>query len=501
MRYLLVLLLPIVSFLVGCGKTDGNVAVAQTPTTNSAEQAEESKEQKSAEPQGLQPDPAYPIPDLTPAQLVNYINQLATLEPRGETDDEYIADQLSRAKSRLLAADRIITAKGIAGDLLEAGVRAKLDALRMLAILDPDPKGWGNDFNLFIDALDEGDSEKFSRMGRLSKFWLAVDKLVYGQSSNAEALMSGLDTLLKDQGAGEAEFLAAQDAAFVMNDRGYPAQATEALKKIGNRFLDDDKLGKEAKELLEKTEFREQVIAAMNGGLPEIKTLFTSIRGMLQDKSKLNVETLDNTLNAAQVLEFNGHFGEARRVFIAVRKAFGASEDEKLAKQAKIAVDFAERRLGMVGKDLELEGDYIDGTDFSWNKYKGKVVLVDFWASTSAAWQDSLPNIKTAYDRFHKDGFEVIGINVDHDRQRAYEYIRGERLPWPTIVDDIANGLDGNPNAIRYGIRAVPFVMLVGRDGKVANIHIRGPELSKRIEELLSEPTSQNARSGQSVRK
>ena len=95
----------------------------------------------------------------------------------------------------------------------------------------------------------------------------------------------------------------------------------------------------------------------------------------------------------------------------------------------------------------------------------------------------------------------MLGINVDRDRQRAYEYIRGERLPWPTIVDEVSNGLDGNPNAIRYGIRAVPFVMLVGRDGKVVDIHVRGPELTKRIEELLSEPTSQNARKDRSVRK
>ena len=92
-----------------------------------------------------------------------------------------------------------------------------------------------------------------------------------------------------------------------------------------------------------------------------------------------------------------------------------------------------------------------------------------------------------------------MGINVDQDRRAVYEYLRADGLPWPTIVDDVSPGLDGNANAIRYGIRAVPFVMLVGRDGKVTDIHIRGAQLTKRIEELLNKPSGQNARKTEEI--
>lgn len=480
--------------LGGCGKSDSDdVADKPAPSAPVAEQVAAAPEVPSGPiDTGLQPDEDYPIPDLSPSELISYINQLATLPPSGESENEFLSDQVSRARSRLVAADRVILTKGITQDLMEAAVRAKLDALRTLAMIDS--TGLGVHFLPFVDALNEGDSEKFAQIARISRFWFEVDKLAYAQTDSSDSLMAELKKLVADEKAGEAEFLAAQDASFVMNDRGYANEATEALKLIGDRFANDEKIGKEARELLEKTAFREQVIAAMSGKRADVKELFISIREMLKDPAKLNVETLDNTLNAAQVLEFNGHFDEASKVFAAIKKAYEKADDEKLARQARLSVDFAEKRLGMVGKEVSIEGNHIDGSDFNWNKLKGKVVLVDFWATTSAPWMESLPSLKSAYDRFHEDGFEVVGVNVDQDRQAAYEYIRGDRLPWPTIVDEVTSGLDGNPNAIRYGIRAVPFVMLVGRDGKVTDIHVRGPQLTKRIEELLAQPSSKNAR-------
>lgn len=490
--------------IAGCAKTEpSEVADAGSTTQDTTESAtdppavdstEATAPAAPAEPinTGLQPDAAYPVPDLPPAQLLDYINRLATLEPIGESDDEYIADQISRAKSRLVAADRIILSPDTNDDLMTAAVRAKLDTLRTLAMIDP--SGLGIHFEQFIAALQEGESTEFAQLGRVSRLWFEVDRLAYGQAQTPDDLLAKLKSLLEDSAAGESEFLAAQDAGFVLNDRGFQDEATEVLKLIGNRFSNHAELGEEAKELLLKTQFREKVIAAMSGGRQEIQSLFLAIRDMLKDKEKLSVEVLDNTLNAGQVLEFNGHLEDASRVFEAIGKAFKDFPDKNLAKQAELSVAFAKTRLDVIGKDIEIEGSYIDGSPFSWEKFKGKVVLVDFWATTSSPWHSSLPNLKAAYDRFHAEGFEVIGINVDRVRQNAYDYLRSARLPWPMVMDEVATGIQGNPNAIRYGVQAVPFVMLVGRDGKVADIHVRGPRLTKRIEELIDMPSGTNAR-------
>jgi peroxiredoxin len=278
-----------------------------------------------------------------------------------------------------------------------------------------------------------------------------------------------------------------------LNERGFPDQCTEVLKLIGARFADHDELGDAAKDLIEQTAFREKVIAAINGGNSEIRTLFLAIQDLLKDKENLNAETLDNTLNAGQVLEYNGHFDQARLVFQAIKEAFKQCDDKNHAKQAKLLVEFAEKRLGVIGEEITIEGVHVDGTRFNWEKYKGKVVLVDFWASTSSPWLAELPNLKAAYDRFREDGFEIVGVNVDRVRKNAFNYLRGERLPWPIVMDEIAAGIDANPNTIRYGVRAVPFVMLVGRDGRVVYIHVRGTQLWQRVEDLLAGANSKNA--------
>lgn len=476
---------------IGCGVGEKPADSNHSEAANRVTDAQPAQQPVEPVDTGLQPDASYPVPNLEPPALLNYINQLATMRPKGTTDDEYLADQVSRAKSRLIAADRIILSPGIEPELLTAAVKAKLDALKMLALLDP--QGLGVHFKKYIAALTEASSPEFAQLGRVSGFWFEVDKLMYGQTDAPEPLVTQLKELLEDPAAGEAEFLATQDAGFVLNDRGFQDQATEVLKLIGQRFIDHEQLGDEARDLLEQTEFREKVIAAMDGHSEHVETLFTAIQEILGDKANLDLQTLDNVLNAAQVLEYNGHFEDAGRVFSEVEKAFRAADDEKLAKQAEISVAFAKKRLGVIGQEVEIEGTHIDGQPFHWEPYKGKVVLIDFWASTSSAWLANLPGVKAAYDRFHDEGFEVIGINVDKFRENAYDFLKRERLPWPMLIDEVAPGLEANPNAIRYGIQAVPFVMLVGRDGKVADIHVRGPALTKRVAELLGLPGEENA--------
>ena len=505
------LLLLMATLIFGCGAAGSDDAVAgggsaaaqeveSNDETDSATKSETAPKQAATQPAqrsgpintGLEPDADYPIPDLSPPDLLDYINQVAALQPVGNTEQEYISDQVSRARSRLIAADRIILNQQTDNNLMVAAVRAKLDALKLLALLDP--KGLGVHFPKFVDALNEGDSPDFARLGRISQFWFEVDRLAYGQVDSPDELVDELKLLIKSDGAGEAEFLAAQDGSFVLNDRGFTDKATQVLKLIGNQFKDNKEVGEEAQDLLQQTEFREKVVAAMRGGKEEILTLFYAIRDKFKDKKNLNVQTLDNTLNAAQVLEFNGHLREASMVFDAIKRAFRKAEDKNLARQAELSVAFAEKRLGVVGKPIEIEGKHLDGQVFNWEKYKGKVVLVDFWASTSSPWLADLPNLKATHDRFHDDGFEIVGVNVDRVRENAFDYLRTDRLPWTTVIDDIAPGLEANPNAVRYGVQAVPFVMLVGRDGKVAEIHVRGPKLSKKVEELISQPASKNAR-------
>ncbi len=134
----------------------------------------------------------------------------------------------------------------------------------------------------------------------------------------------------------------------------------------------------------------------------------------------------------------------------------------------------------LVGKPLEIEGTTLDGLDFDWSTYQGRVVLVDFWATWCGPCVREVPNIQTQYEEFHAQGFEVVGISLDRDREALEKFLTEHQIPWVTLFE----GEDTpNPVAIRYGVHAIPMPILVGRDGLVISTTARGEELGR----LLSE--------------
>ena len=138
------------------------------------------------------------------------------------------------------------------------------------------------------------------------------------------------------------------------------------------------------------------------------------------------------------------------------------------------------RRLALLGAPLPLDGRLVDGTAFDPRSLAGKVVLVDFWATWCGPCVAEIPNIRAQYDKYHAAGFEVVGVSLDDDRAAVADFIAAKELPWPVILDGRG---PGNSLADRYGIRAIPALFLVGRDGNVISLQARG----KALEALLAE--------------
>ena len=137
-----------------------------------------------------------------------------------------------------------------------------------------------------------------------------------------------------------------------------------------------------------------------------------------------------------------------------------------------------------VGDTLELEFTALDGTRVDLADMKGKVVLVDFWATWCAPCVASQPGIKSAYERFHDKGFEVIGISLDDagSEESVTQFLKDNKLPWPQSFD--GKGWD-TPMAVTCGITAIPAAFLIGKDGRIICINVHGEDLESELAELL----------------
>lgn len=123
-----------------------------------------------------------------------------------------------------------------------------------------------------------------------------------------------------------------------------------------------------------------------------------------------------------------------------------------------------------------------DGKPLSLASLRGNVVLIDFWASWCKPCRMEMPNVKRAYEAYHKKGFEILGVSLDRDKGAWTGAIAQDGLPWKHVSD---LGFWNNAAAQQYGVSSIPYTVLVGKDGKVIAKNLRGPALEEKLAEVL----------------
>lgn len=124
----------------------------------------------------------------------------------------------------------------------------------------------------------------------------------------------------------------------------------------------------------------------------------------------------------------------------------------------------------------------LKGDNISLSKFKGKVVLIDFWATWCGPCRQEMPAVKKIWGKYKDNDFTIIGISLDSDREPLDNYIKNQNITWHQYYD--GQGWQ-NKVAQLYGVTGIPFTVLLNKKGEVAAVGLRGQNLDQKIGELL----------------
>lgn len=212
------------------------------------------------------------------------------------------------------------------------------------------------------------------------------------------------------------------------------------------------------------------------------------------------IQLADDEKAVEQILQFERDAKKSLELKLFAAEMYGRSQNKEKAKalvnavlresetkfpdihqKAKVAL-FAVAPEGQVFPEFPEWATDTEGKPLRVADYRGKLLLIDFWATWCPPCKGEVPNLVKAYRSYRDKGFEVLGISFDSSEKEFKQFIEDQKMTWREYYDGL--GWDNKVGKV-YGIGAIPAMYLLDKEGKVITDNARGPRLGEILEKYL----------------
>lgn len=355
----------------------------------------------------------------------------------------------------------------------------------------------------------KADTPKFILQGKAEK---AAGRVLFLDNINSPAPVRMATTKIKNDGTFSFDSLKITEKGFYMlglSPTNFVIVVLDSAERAVINFEGDSlALGITAENSAEN-----QTMANFYGILADLKPKFDSLNAIF--KKTLETDTIQTRIDSVAVAidqqnnlylkqsnervktlitqnpkQFATLFG-VQLLDIGENIAFMADQAKRLqeaypkAFQVRMFAEQVDRNRGIdIGAAApEIYLPNTTGAATSLSSLKGKLVLVDFWASWCGPCRKENPNVVKAYNAYKDKGFTVFSVSIDHKKADWLEAIKKDKLTWTHVSDLIGWN---SPIVQVYKFTSIPTTYLIGRDGKVLAKNLRGPKLEEKIKEVLA---------------
>ncbi len=247
-------------------------------------------------------------------------------------------------------------------------------------------------------------------------------------------------------------------------------------------------LGKEAKGVLERAiELRKTIKEPTQRLILDMEMVTLGSQSGLMQEVIAIIGNWKGDMREAMIITAAQRFQMMKVVmtedFDVLLKELQASKDPQIVEAAdRMLNPFFRNPEGKAFPEFPAGKKTIDGKDLSLARFKGKVLLVDFWATWCPPCRAEVGPLVKVYNKFKDKGFEIVGISFDKERDAFDTFVKENKMEWPHYYDGKGWENEVGPT---FGIQSIPSMYLLDAEGKVITNDLREGRLEKELEKIL----------------